>query len=76
MVSGRLGDTELSLSSDERREWIAHRVDSGLAERFWRLTRRYGWWGLAYLEAILRLGDWYASSLRARDGADPMEELS
>ena len=40
-------------SSDHGLENIA----SGVRARFWMLTKRYGWYGLAYLETLVRLAD-------------------
>jgi CRISPR-associated endonuclease/helicase Cas3 len=56
----------LHLSSEERVARPAHSLRSGVSDRFWQLTRRYGWWGLAWYEALFRLADWDASAREAK----------
>lgn len=43
------------------------RAGSGVSERFWALIGRYGWYGLAYLESLVRLADHRRSEEETRE---------
>jgi len=49
----QLDGDDIKVASDHR----LHLLDSCWADLFWQLVRRFGWWGLAYLEALLITAD-------------------
>lgn len=50
----------------ERPSEDAEKLSLETTRRFARLERKYGRWGLAYLESLLRAADWAASAAEAR----------
>jgi CRISPR-associated endonuclease/helicase Cas3 len=60
----------IAVSSDHR----LYRIDSGWVDLFWRMVRRYGWWGLAYLESLLITADHLASAQEQQEPANHAEE--
>lgn len=65
-VRMKVDGASIVASSDHR--W--YHLDSDWTDLFWRVVRRYGWWGLAYLEALLITADRQVSAQERRERAD------
>lgn len=71
----RLGEHELSSPTDH----LLHDLGSGVSDDFWQLIRRYGWFGMTWLESILRLADHVRSRAEQQgtvDGSDKADEVT
>ena len=69
--AARLLDAEYKLDSFAQNIalWNAE-----LPERFWRIVRKFGWWGAAYREAIFRLADHAQSREEQERDWEPQEQ--
>lgn len=66
MVEVSFQGEELSSSSNNGLDHL----ERGVPRRFWKMVRRYGWHGLAYLEAVLRLADHRRSEFEQQESAN------
>lgn len=70
-VLSDLAPVEVSLEHDGKRisttsDHRLYRLDSGWVDLFWLMVRRYGWWGIAYMEALLITADRSVSAREQR----------
>ncbi len=67
LIAAHHGRARPHFPHDEVFDWehdpaTANRLAAEVPRRFARLQRKYGRWGLAYLESLLRAADWAASA--------------
>lgn len=62
-INFMFGGQQLSFAGEHNLE----KLNSGWADLFWKLVRRYGYWGVSYLETILRLADHRRSEMEMGD---------
>lgn len=60
----------------DRPDGLARETCREIPRRFARLQRKYGRWGLAFLESLVRAADALASQAIPADGADPSQDPS
>lgn len=70
---------QVSLNHDDKAIEICsdhglYRLNSGWVDLFWRMVRRYGWWGLAYLESLMITADHLASAQQQQELERQAEE--